>query len=128
MSTAARFTGAKNTENTDRGLQRDFQTIATAATINLGVIPNAGLTIFNIALATATPTININVGSASTPPYVGDETTLIITPDATTRVITWGTGFIPTAATFSATASKISICKFIFNGTGWVQTGGSTTA
>jgi len=128
MSTSARFTGAKNTENTNRGFQNDFQTIATAATINLATIPNAAKTIFNIALSTATPTINIAVGSASTPPYVGDEIILIITPDATTRVITWGTGFIPLATTYSATGSKISVCKFIFNGTGWVQTDGVTTA
>lgn len=128
MSTVARFTGAKNTENTMVGFQRDYQSIATAATINLAVIPNAAFTLFNIALATATPTININVGAAGTPPYVGDEILLIITPDATTRVITWGTGFIPTATTLSATASKITTASFIFNGTGWVQRGSATTA
>lgn len=128
MSTAARFTGAKNTDNTGRAAQRDYQKIATAATINLKVIPNAAKTLFDIALATATPTININVGDASNPPYVGDEVELIITPDGTTRVITWGTGFIPTAATFSATASKISTATFVFNGTGWVQRGSATTA
>lgn len=128
MSTAARFTGAKNTDNTGRAAQRDYQAIATAATINLKVIPNAAFTIFDIALATATPTININVGSSTTPPYVGDEILLIITPDGTTRVITWGTGFIPTASTLSATASKITTASFVFNGTGWVQRGSATTA
>lgn len=128
MSTAARFPGTKNTENTDRGLQRDYQSIATGATINLGVKGNAAYTLFAIALSTATPTININIGSASAPPYVGDVADLLITPDATTRVITWGTGFIPTATTLSATASKITTASFIFNGTGWVQRGSATTA
>lgn len=128
MSTVARFTGAKNTDNTGRAAQRDYQKIATAATINLAVIPNAAYTLFDIALATATPTVNINVGSATTPPYVGDEILLIITPDATTRVITWGTGFVPTATTLSATASKVTTASFIFNGTGWVQRGSATTA
>lgn len=128
MSTAARFTGAKNTENTGVGRQQDYQKIATAATINLACIPNAAYTLFDIALATATPTINIVIGSANTPPYVGDEILLIITPDSTTRVITWGTGFIPTATTLSATASKITTASFMFNGTGWVQRGSATTA
>jgi hypothetical protein len=128
MSTSPRFTGAKNTDNTGRAVQRDYQAIATAATINLKVIPNAAYTLFAIALATATPTININVGDANNPPYLGDEILLIITPDATTRVITWGTGFIPTAATLSATASKITTANFVFNGTGWVQRGSATTA
>lgn len=128
MSTAARFTGAKNTENTGVGAQRDYQAIATAATINLKVIQAAAFTLFAIALATVTPTININVGDANNPPYVGDEILLIITPDATTRVITWGTGFLPTAATLSATASKITTASFVFNGTGWVQRGSATTA
>ncbi len=128
MSTSARFTGAKNTENTDRGLQRDYQTIATAATINLATIPNAAYTLFNVALATATPTINIGVGTSTTPPYVGDRLEMIITPDATTGVITWGTGWIPAASTLSATASKITIVSAIFNGTGWVIDGTSTSA
>jgi hypothetical protein len=128
MSALARFTGAKNMENTARGEQFDYQAIATASIINLGVKGNAARTLFNIALATPTPTININVGDANNPPYVGDEVQMIITPDATTRVITWGTGFIPTAATLSATASKITTASFVFNGTGWVQRGSSTTA
>jgi|GEM_PF-3045053 len=128
MSTLARFTGAKNTENTGRGLQRDHQSIATAATINLATIPNAAFTLFEIALATATPTINIAVGSSTTPPYVGDRVELIITPDATTRVITWGTGWIPPATTLSATGSKITVVSAIFNGTGWVIDGTSTSA
>jgi len=128
MSTSARFTGAKNADNTARALQKDYQQIATAATINLKVIPNAAETLFDIALATATPTININVGDANNPPYVGDKVELIITPDGTTRVITWGTGWISTAATLSATASKISTVRAMFNGTGWVITGTSTSA
>lgn len=128
MSTSARFSGAKNVDNTGGAKQSDYQKIATAATINLAAIPNAAYTLFDIALATATPTINIGVGTPATPPYVGDEILLIITPDATTRVITWGTGFIPTATTLSATASKITTASFIFNGTGWVQRGSATTA
>jgi len=128
MSTSARFTGAKNTDNTGRAAQRDFQSIATAATINLACIQNAAHTLFDVALATATPTINIAVGSSTTPPYKGDTLTMIITPDGTTRVITWGTGWIPNAATFSATASKVSTVNAIFNGTGWVITGTSTAA
>jgi hypothetical protein len=128
MSTAARFTGAPNTENTDRALQRDYQAIPTGATIVLGVKRNVAHTLFAIALATATPNIAINVGDANNPPYVGDTVRLLITPDATTRVITWGTGFIPTAATLSATASKITVADFMFNGTGWVQTSSTTTA
>jgi hypothetical protein len=128
MSTAARFTGAKNADNTGRAAQRDYQKLAVTTTTNLAVIPNAEYTLFDLSVAVATPTINIGVGSSSTPPYVGDQVRLIITPDSTTRVITWGTGWIPTATTLSATGSKITIVTAIFNGTGWVITSSSTSA
>jgi hypothetical protein len=128
MSTAARFTGAKNTDNTGRAAQRDYQKLAVTAPTNLAAIPNAAHTLFDLSVAVATPTINIAVGSATTAPFVGDTAQLIITPDATTRVITWGTGFIPTATTLSATASKVSTVNLLFNGAGWLITGTSTAA
>lgn len=128
MSTAARFTGAKNTDNTGRAAQRDYQKAAVTATTNLATIPNAAHTLFDLSVAVATPTIDIAAGSSTTPPYVGDTAEMILTPDGTTRVITWGAHIIGTASTFSATASKISVIRFIFNGTGWVITGTSTSA
>lgn len=128
MSTAARFTGAKNVDNTGRGAQRDYQKLAITAPITLNVIPNAEYTLFDLSVAVATPTINIGVGDATHPPYVGDTLKMLITPDATTRVITWGTGWIPTSATLSATTAKITTVNAIFNGTGWVITGTSVSA
>lgn len=128
MSTSARFTGAKNVDNTYAAAQRDFQTVAIVATTNLAIIPNAAHTLINASVAIATPTININVGAAGKPPYVGDTLQIILTSDATIRVITWGTGWIPTASTFSTAASKVSVISAVFNGTGWVITGTSTAA
>lgn len=128
MSTLARFTGAKNTDNTGRAAQRDYQKLAITNGLTLNAIPNAEYTLFDLSVAVATPTINIGVGAAGTPPFVGDTLRMIITPDATTRVITWGTGFIPTATTVSATASKITIVTGVFNGIGWVLSTPSTTA
>jgi len=127
MATVPRFSGAKNTDNTGRAAQRDYQKLAVTATSNLAVIPNAAHTLFDLSVAVAT-TINLAVGTSTTSPYIGDTIEMLITPDATTRVITWGTGVIASAANFSVTASKIGTANFTFNGTGWVLKGTSIQA
>lgn len=120
MSTAARFTGLKNKNNTHSALFQDTQTLTTGASIACLVKPHANHTLFTLAVATVTPSITINVGSATTAPYVGDTVEFIISADGTTRVITFSTGFAP-SGTLSVTANKKITISFIFNGTDWQE-------
>lgn len=125
MSTSARFTGAKNTDNTGRAVQQDYQTPAFASTLTITALPNAAKTLVAPGLLTGAITINISVGSSSTPPYVGDEMTFLFTSTAG-ETVTWGTGISANAATLVVAAGKKGRASFTFDGATWVGSGFAT--
>ena len=130
MSTSARFTNGQGpinegTENTDILRNNQFLTPAFAATIALAVY--ASYTLVQPAVLTGVVTFSVNVGSASTGPYVGDKIDFLLTPDGTSRVVTFGTGFAPNG-TISVTTAKFASISFMFNGTSWIETGRTVTA
>lgn len=130
MATTARFTnntGVINagTDNTDRIRDNQFQTPAYASTVTLAV--RASFTLVQPAALTGAVTFAINVGSATTGPYVGDVTMLLLVSDGTTRTATFGTGFAPNG-TLAVTTAKYASISFMFNGTAWIETGRTVTA
>lgn len=125
MSTAARFPGTKNTENTYRAFQQDYQTPAFASTLTVNTLPNAAKTLVAPALLTGAITINIGVGTSTTPPYVGDEITFMFTSTAG-ETVTWGTGISSNAATLVVAAGKKGRATFTFDGASWVGSGFAT--
>lgn len=127
MSLLPRFSGAPNADNTDRALQNDYQAPAYAATIAIKIKRNAANTVINPAVLTGVVTFSANVGDANNPPYFGDLMLFHLTPDATTRVVTFGTGFLPTG-TLSVTTLKFAVIQFMFNGTAWVEQFRAVTA
>lgn len=127
MSALPRFTGAKNTENTYVGFAADYQAPVYAATIALAIKPGAAKTLVQPATLTGAVTFTVNVGDANNAPYVGDRIEFLLVPDGSSRVATFGTGFLPTA-TLSVTTAKFAMISFIFNGTSWIEEGRSVTA
>lgn len=128
--TISRFTnntGAINmgTDNTDRIRNNQYQTPAFASTIALVV--NSSYTLIKPATLTGAVTLTANVGSATVPPYVGDRIDFLFTPDGTSRVVTFGTGFLPTA-TLSVTTAKFATASFMFDGAAWLELGRAVTA
>lgn len=130
MSTLSRFSGLKNDDNTFRVLSGDYQTPAYAATIALVIKPYAHRTIVNPAVLTGVVTFSTVLGTQAADdngPFVGDTIQFLLTPDGTTRVVTFGTGFLPNG-TLSVTTAKYATISFIFNGTAWIETGRTVTA
>jgi hypothetical protein len=127
MSTSARFTGAAGKDNTDRNTFNDYQAPAFAATIALVIKPNASNTLIVPATLTGIVTFSANVGTATTPPYIGDTINMLLVSDGTSRVVTFGTGFLPTG-TLSVTTAKYATISFVFNGTGWLETSRAVSA
>lgn len=117
-----RFTGAPNTENTYRAFQQGFLALAYAAAVTINSIPNAAKMLVQVANLTGAITVNIGVGSATTPPMVGDEITLLFTSTAG-ETITWGTGISANAATLVIAAGKKGRATFTFDGATWVGSG-----
>lgn len=130
MATTARFTnntGAINsgTDNTDRIRNNQFLEPAYAATIALA--PYAAYTLVKPATLTGALTLTAGVGAAGVAPFVGDKLEFLFTPDGTSRVVTFGTGFLPNG-TLSVTTAKTANASFMFNGTAWVETSRTVTA
>lgn len=121
MGTTARFTGSAGTDNTDRRAYNDYQNPAYAASIAVTTKEKASNTLVQVTL-TGALTLTIGVGSATTAPYVGDTVSFLIKSDASIRVVTFSTGFQP-AGTLSTVASKTVSADFMFDGTGWQETG-----
>lgn len=121
MATTARFTGTKNTDNTDRIAFNDYQNPAYAASIAIATKPHASNTLVQITL-TGALSLTIGVGTSTTAPFVGDTVRFLIKSDASIRVVTFSTGFQP-AGTLSTVASKTVSADFMFDGTGWQETG-----
>lgn len=135
MSTNSRFplsTGANpyfKKDNTFRVLTGDFQNPAYAASVALVI--NASKTIVQILPLTGPLSLSINVGTGTADaaaPFLGDRIEFILASDGTTRTVTWGAGFTPTAATLVVTTAKFATAQFVFNGTTWLQEGSAVTA
>lgn len=120
-----RFTGAPNTENTYRAFQQAFLALAYAAAVTVNPIPNAAKTLVQVANLTGAITVNIGVGTATTPPMVGDEITILLTSTAG-ETVTWGTGISSNAATLVVAAGKKGRATFTFDGASWVGSGFAT--
>ncbi|MEB0264073.1 hypothetical protein, partial [Mucilaginibacter sp. 10I4] len=119
MSTTSRF--PTNTlgsffkrENTFAALAGDFQTPAFAATIALVIGAQMAKTIIAPVVLTGSVTFTANVDT----PLIGDRIEFLLTPDGTTRVVTFGTGFASTGP-LSVTTGKYASAQFVFNGTIW---------
>lgn len=121
MSTSPRFPAqGLRVDNTHGKMCEDYQNPAYAASIAIATKPNATHTTVQIGPLTGNLTLTIGVGSATTPPFVGDRITLIAKSDASIRTITFGTGFQP-SATLATVASKTVSAQFVFDGTGWQE-------
>lgn len=130
MATVSRFTGLPNKDNTDRIITNDYQAPAFAATIALSI--SKSKTIVKPAVLTGAVTFTANVvapltGLAADGPFVGDSIEFYFTPDGTSRVVTFGTGFLPTA-TLSVTTAKFAVIVFKFNGTAWLEVSRAVSA
>jgi len=121
MPNLPRFTPGANQDNTLRNATQDYLNPAYAASIALK--PVQGYTLVNFQLLTGALGLTADV----TQPYIGDELELLFAPDATNRVVTFGTGFA-SAGTLTVVASKFGSAKFIFNGTVWVERSRALTA
>lgn len=125
-----RFTGKPNEENTERAIKRGFLAPAFAATIALAAAGFSAINAHHLvvpAVLSGAVTFTAPVGSATTGPYVGDTIEFLLTPDGTTRVVTFGTGFAPNG-TLSVTTAKYASISFVFNGTAWIEKGRTVTA
>jgi hypothetical protein len=127
MSTTVRLNGASNRDNTDAVLLNDFQEKTYAASIALVTRQNYAKTTFRVAQCTGALTLTIGVGTATTDPQVGDTCRILLSSDATGRVVTFSTGFA-SSGTLTMVASKAACADFIFNGTAWQETGRSIGA
>lgn len=127
MATAARFTGASNSENTSVSFMNDYLAPAYAATIALAIKPTAAKTVIQPAVLTGAVTFTANVGNSTAAPFVGDHIRFYLVSDGTTRTATFGTGFLPTG-TLAVTTAKYATIGFEFNGTGWIETGRAVSA
>jgi len=127
MATTSRFglATAANQDNTGRVATYETQTPVFAATLN--IVPTQFDTTVKPGLLTGAITINVGVGSATLPPYVGDQLTFLFTADATGRTVTLGTGMNVTAATIVIPASKKASIFFTFDGAAWVEGGRAIT-
>jgi len=124
MSTNARFSSAAGSDNTDR--VRDNQYLTPAYAASLALLPVKSFTLVNVAPLTGAMSVTAGVGSASTPPYVGDRIKLLFSA-AATQVVTFSTGFL-SAGTLSVAAGKTANATFIFNGASWCEESRTITA
>lgn len=121
MPNLPRFTPGANQDNTFRTVTQDYQNPAYAASIALK--PTQAYTLVNLQTLTGALTLTAD----TTQPLIGDEMELLFTPDASSRTVTYSTGFAVTAATQVITTAKFGTAKFVFNGTVWVERSRSVT-
>lgn len=124
-----RFTGLANKENTERAIKRGYIAPAFAATLVLASLGFDAINahhLVNVAL-TGAATITAPVGTSTTGPMIGDTLEFLFTPDGTSRIVTFGTGFAPNG-TLTVTTAKYAYANFIFNGVAWVEKGRTVTA
>lgn len=131
MSTAARFTD--NSGVTDQGRDnthriRTEKTLQPAYAASIAIdTRDVSNTLVAPAALTGALTVTINVGSATTPPYVGDVVDFMFTASGADRIVTFSTGFA-SAGTLTVVSAKYGSIQFRFNGTAWQETGRALTA
>lgn len=121
MATTSRIPaqGSPNQDTTSAVLTNAFQTPTFAST--LALVFNAFYTIVSLAV-TGAITINLGVGSATLPPYVGDEILFLWTNGTGGSItVTIGTGALVTAGTIVIPAGKTGNLSLVFNGAAWVE-------
>lgn len=121
MPNTFRFVRGANQDNTLRTATQDAQDIAYAATI--AIVPKESENLYRVAQLTGAATINATVSGM----YIGDKVRVLLSSDATARVVTFGTNFL-SAGTISVTGTKTAFVDFIFNGTNLQEMGRTVTA
>ena len=123
MSITPRFTGLKNKDNTDRMIKRGYLAPVYAATLALDALGYNVINAYHLinpAALTGAVTITNTVGSAVDGPQVGDKIEFLLQSDATSRTVTFGTGFLPSGP-LVPTTGKYATILFIFNGVAWLE-------
>ena len=120
MPNSLRFIAGAGQDNTFRTVTQDAKQLAYAPT--LAVIPSEQYNLFQVGQLTGALTINASVSNL----FIGDIVRVLLSADASNRVVTFGTGFA-TAGTVTVTASKFAAVEFIFNGTALQDTGRAIT-
>jgi hypothetical protein len=126
MATTSRFIPGPGQDNTYRTVTRDYQNPAYAA--SLAIVTTAEKTLVKVGQLTGALTLTASVGSATNPPFVGDEIEFLFGADSSSRTVTLSTGIAPSATTLVLVASKFGGLKLKFNGTIWQETDRSLTA
>jgi hypothetical protein len=103
-----RFGVLPSEDNTARTLEYAYEEVAYAAT--KAIAPNAWETTYMFAQLTGVVSITATLTSAK----VGDTLKFLFNSDASARVVTFSTGFSPTA-------SKRATAVFIFDGVSFVE-------
>lgn len=121
MPNSFRFVRGANQDNTLRAMTQDARAVAYGATI--AIVPSENQNLYQVAQLTGIATINATVSQL----YIGDIVRILLSADATSRVVTFGTNFV-SSGTISVTASKFAFVDFIFNGTALQEMGRTVTA
>lgn len=123
MATTSRITPGPGQDNTGRNFAFDYQTPAYAAVLNINTL-QFDTSVVPLPL-TGNTTLNLGVGSALAPPYVGDILTFLFAATVAATV-TFGTGVSVSSNTLPVSAGKFASISFQFIGTVWVETGRAT--
>ena len=99
MPNSFRFVRGANQDNTLRAMTQDAKAVAFASTI--AIVPIQSDNLFQVAQLTGAATINAVISDL----YIGDKVRVLLSADSTTRVVTFGTGFV-SAGTVTVPASK----------------------
>lgn len=121
MATSSRIPaqGSPNQDNTSAVFTNAYQTPTFAST--LALVFREFYTLVTLAI-TGSITINFGVGTSTTPPFIGDETTLLLSNGTGgSLTVTIGTGTLVTATTIVIPAGKTANVSFMFNGAAWVE-------
>jgi len=96
---------------------REIKSLVYAATI--AIAPTQEITKYELAL-TGAATIN----ATKTASYALDTMTMLMTADASPRIVTFGTNFT-TSGTVTVAANKYAMVNFVYSSVfdGWVETG-----
>jgi len=122
MSTTVRIGSGSSKDNTGSVLQFENQgTKAYSASVAITTSQNVSNTLVTIGQATGALALTVGVGTSTTDPQVGDRLTILMSSDATGRVVTFSTGFA-SSGTLTMVASKKASAQFIFDGVAWVET------
>ena len=121
MPNSFRFLRGANQDNTLRTATQDSLSIAYAATI--GITPVTTDNLYVIGQLTGALTMNATVTGL----YIGDKVSVLLSSDASARVVTFGTNFL-SAGTLSVTGTKTAYADFVFDGTNLREMGRTVTA